>query len=116
MVENMDKFYYVLVVAVLVALALIVTAIVLFYESKDDPEGEGASFETRKIRFAAVTFTGLMMLILCSLILAISDTKDDGVGFKLFEKMLTALSPIAGGIIGYLFSSKPERKPEKPDV
>jgi hypothetical protein len=68
----------------------------------------GVDFETRKIRFAAATFTGIMVLVLFTAILAFADPSDSvtGNGMAIFEKTLTSLSPIAGGIIGYLFSAK----------
>ena len=86
----------------LVALVLILTTAILYKIKNSD----GADFETRKIRFAAVTFTGILTLILFTSILAFASGSPEAVGFVIFEKVLTALSPIAGGIIGYLFSAK----------
>ncbi|MDC5821671.1 hypothetical protein OPW19_17805 [Vibrio europaeus] len=86
----------------LVGLVSILTTVIL-YKIKDDTK---ADFETRKIRFAAVTFTGILTLILFTSILAFASDSPKGVGYLIFEKVLTALSPVAGGIIGYLFSAK----------
>ncbi|MCK5442211.1 MAG: hypothetical protein KAJ23_09995 [Maribacter sp.] len=87
----------------IVVIAILVTA----YVVKNAKE-KGVDFEARKIRFAAVTFTGIMVLVLFTAILAFADPSDSttGKGMAIFEKTLTSLSPIAGGIIGYLFSAK----------
>lgn len=69
---------------------------------KDIPEAKDV--ETRKIRFAAVTFTGIMMLVLVTAILAVAIPTD--TSFEVFKTVITALSPVAGGIIGYLFASR----------
>ena len=64
---------------------------------------EAPDFEVKKLRFAAVTFTGITVLIMVIGILSIVSNTDKS--FEIFEKVLTALSPIAGVIVGYLFSS-----------
>ena len=72
------------------------------YVLKITPETE--DFEKLKIRFAAVTFTGIMVLVLLVGILAMAINSESST--EIFKTVITALSPIAGGIIGYLFSSK----------
>lgn len=67
---------------------------------------DAEDFETRKIRFAAVTFSGIVVLILASAVLAFNAPTMESPGVKVFETILTALTPIAGGIIGYLFAAK----------
>jgi cytochrome bd-type quinol oxidase subunit 2 len=63
---------------------------------------DAADPETRRVRFAAATFTGiLMMLILVSTMWYV-----DPRGKDICEKILNALSPLAGVIIGYFFGSK----------
>ncbi|MCU6497381.1 hypothetical protein LPN04_06175 [Rugamonas sp. A1-17] len=69
---------------------------------------ESSEFETLKIRFAAVTFTGIMVLILVTAVLGIHDTS--GHGMEVFKTVMTGLSPIAGGIVGYLFSAREKSK------
>lgn len=68
--------------------------------------GDQADIETRKIRFAAATFTGLLMLFIFTSVLYYSDTEGSTRGKEIFEKAFTAMSPLAGAIIGYLFGSK----------
>lgn len=63
-----------------------------------------ADIEKSKVRFAAATFTGILLLIVFTSVLYFVDAS--GPGKEIFEKILTALTPIAGGIVGYLFASK----------
>jgi hypothetical protein len=65
-------------------------------------------FETLKVRFAAVTFTGIMVLVLLCAILAIAVRSAESM--EVFKTVMTGLTPIAGGIIGYLFASKDTHK------
>jgi len=60
--------------------------------------------DTRKIRFAAVTFTGILMLFVFTAILYFVDPQ--GPGREIFDKAVTAMTPLAGAIIGYLFASR----------
>ena len=64
---------------------------------------EQVDIETRKIRFAAATFTGILMLFIFSAVLYFVDAA--GPGKEIFEKTITSMSPLAGAIIGYFFSS-----------
>ena len=97
----MTNIYYVIyaVLAVFV-IAMLSTAYVV-KQSEDAKE-----FETQKIRFAAVLFIGFLVLVLFTAILAIVDDSESNRGMEVFKTVMTGLSPIAGGIIGYLFSSK----------
>ena len=61
------------------------------------------TLEKSKVRFAAATFTGIMLLIVFTATLYFVDP--DGPGKEIFEKVFTALTPITGGIIGYLFAT-----------
>ena len=63
--------------------------------------------ETRKVRFAAATFTGILMLFVFTAILYFVDPQ--GPGKEIFEKAVTAMTPLAGAIIGYLFASPSNR-------
>ena len=68
---------------------------------------ESADAETRKLRFAAATFTGITMLFVFISLLYFADrTTDNGPGQQIFEKGFTALFTLAGTIVGYLFGSK----------
>lgn len=91
----------------LVYIALIVVAAVIgiaAYVVKTTPET--GSIETQKIRFAAATFTGILVLFMFVSILYFVDA--NGPGREIFEKAFSVLSPIAGGIIGYFFAARNE--------
>lgn len=75
---------------------------------------DNVDIEIRKIRFAAATFTGILILFVFAAILFFADTKTDGVGKVIFEKAITAMTPLAGVIVGYLFGTKQSEK--KPDM
>ena len=64
---------------------------------------ETDSLEHSKVRFAAATFTGILLLIVFTAVLYF--VNPDGPGKEIFEKVFTALTPITGGIIGYLFAT-----------
>ena len=87
-----------LVILSVFTISMIITGIVL----KHTPETE--DFEKQKIRFAAVTFTGILVLVLLTGIMAIMDSSDKGI--EVFKSILTALTPISGGIVGYFFAAK----------
>ncbi len=65
---------------------------------------DGANFESSKIRFAAATFTGILLLIVFVSILYFADPK--GAGKEIFSAIVPAITPIAGAIIGYLFGTR----------
>lgn len=88
-------------IGLLAAVAIIMVSAFVIKATPD-----AADFEARKLRFAAATFTGILTLLLFVGILWFADPVKDGPGKAIFDKMFTGLSPIAGGIIGYLFSSK----------
>jgi tellurite resistance protein TehA-like permease len=80
---------------------LVVTAVAAFVLVRIP---ENVDFETRKIRFAAATFTGIMMLLMFTATLYFVD--GTGPGKEIFDKMLGAFTPLAGALVGYLFSVK----------
>jgi hypothetical protein len=65
---------------------------------------ENVEFETRKIRFAAATFTGILVLLMFTATLYFVD--ETGRGKDIFDKMLGAFTPLAGAVAGYLFSAR----------
>ncbi len=65
---------------------------------------EAGDLETRKLRFAAATFTGILMLLVFTSILYFTDSTDRGK--EIFDKSLAALSPLAGAMVGYFFATK----------
>ena len=68
--------------------------------------GEQVEIETRKIRFAAATFTGLLMLFIFTAVLYYADDRDPNHGREIFERAFTAMTPLAGAIVGYLFGTR----------
>ncbi|WFU69180.1 hypothetical protein [Bradyrhizobium sp. CB2312] len=93
--------YDVLVFAAL-ATFLLVFAISAFVSLLTRDQGD---LETRKIRFAAVTFTGILMLFVFTAIPYF--VEPNGPGKEIFERAVTAMTPLAGAIIGYMFASRP---------
>jgi hypothetical protein len=64
--------------------------------------------EIVRMRFAQVMFVGIMtVLVFTSILYLLSPA--NGPGQAIFEKILTAMIPLAGVIIGYLFGSKTDR-------
>ncbi|MDM0025750.1 hypothetical protein [Variovorax saccharolyticus] len=62
------------------------------------------NIETLKLRFAAVTFTGIMTLFVFASLMYVA-TSPSGAGKEIFEKGLTAMFTLAGTVVGYLFGS-----------
>ena len=85
-------------------LLLLVGLGVVAYVLSNTPETD--SLEKVKVRFAAVTFTGIMLLIVFTAVVYIVHPDP---GKEIFDKVFTALTPIAGGIIGYLFGTQKDR-------
>jgi hypothetical protein len=65
---------------------------------------DGANFELSKVRFAAATFTGILLLIVFVSVLYFA--APTGPGKEIFGAIVPAVTPIAGAIIGYLFGTK----------
>lgn len=80
---------------------LIVVGIAAYLLARTPDAGD---LDTRKIRFAAVTFTGILMLFVFTAVLYF--VEPDGPGKVIFDKAVTAMTPLAGAIIGYLFASR----------
>jgi hypothetical protein len=82
-----------------VALAFVGAAIIMW-----NTEAE-RNLEILKARFAQVTFVGILVLVIFTSLLYVADPA--GAGKDIFEKALTALTPLAGAIIGYYFAGRP---------
>ena len=65
---------------------------------------DGANLELSKVRFAAATFTGILLLIVFASVLYFADPT--GPGKEIFSAIVPAVTPIAGAIIGYLFATR----------
>jgi len=92
-----DILVYAGLLVIIVAIAL---AAVVLRNTNDTSD-----LESKKIRFAAAIFTGILMLFIFTAILYFSDTRN-GVGKDIFEKAIISMSPIAGAIVGYFFASR----------
>ncbi len=96
--EDKYSLVWIALIGVLFAITLAATVI-----QRSDGN---VDIETRKIRFAAATFTGLLMLFIFTSVLYFADSPGSVRGKEIFEKAFTAMSPLAGAIIGYLFGAK----------
>lgn len=68
--------------------------------------------ETQKVRFAAATFTGILTIFVFAAVLYYIDPRTSGPGKEIFEKAMTAMTPLIGVIVGYLFGTKDKGKQE----
>jgi hypothetical protein len=66
-----------------------------------------ADVEIVRMRFAQVLFVGIITTLIFASILYLFSP--DGPGASIFDKTLTAMTPLAGVVIGYLFGSKTDR-------
>jgi len=64
---------------------------------------DSANLESSKVRFAAATFTGILLLIMFTSMLYFASPT--GAGKEIFGTIVPALTPIGGAIIGYLFGT-----------
>ncbi|WP_426212610.1 hypothetical protein [Massilia sp. TWP1-3-3] len=96
MQTKFDFLVYAALAAVVVVMAMGAWVI------KSTPEE--ADIETRKLRFAAATFTGITMLFVFVSVLYFAD-EPNGPGQQIFDKGFTAMFTLAGTIVGYLFGS-----------
>lgn len=69
--------------------------------------------ETQKVRFAAATFTGILLVFVFAAVLYFSDGRPAALnaGKDIFEKAITAMTPLIGVIVGYLFGTKDKQAP-----
>jgi len=63
--------------------------------------------EIQKIRFAATTFTGLLLVYVLAAVLYYVDIRvPNTAGKEIFDKTITAMTPLIGAIVGYLFGKQ----------
>jgi cytochrome bd-type quinol oxidase subunit 2 len=98
--ENGMQIQNILLVYVALTAVLVVMGLGAWVITKTP---EDADIETRKLRFAAATFTGITMLFVFVSVLYFVDPK--GPGQQIFDKGFTAMFTLAGTIVGYLFGS-----------
>lgn len=92
-----DALVY-LSLAAVVLVVLAGAAVIIFV-----PEDVG--LETRKVRFAGATFTGIMFLFIFAASLYFSGNGHGDEGKQIFEKGVTAMFTLAGTIVGYIFGT-----------
>jgi lysylphosphatidylglycerol synthetase-like protein (DUF2156 family) len=95
---------WLVMVALATILATVFTAAIVVASSKKDVD-----LETRKVRFAAATFTGILLLFIFTAVLYFADTGGSRGGKEIFEKAMTAMTPLAGAIVGYLFGTRADK-------
>jgi hypothetical protein len=89
------KFFY--GAAVVIVLVALIAATVVISQTPT-----ATDLDLVKVRFAQVTFVGILVLfIFVSLIYAAAPSSS--AGKEIFEKATTAMTPLVGVIIGYLF-------------
>ena len=65
------------------------------------------AIEIQKIRFAATTFTGLLLVYVLAAVLYYVDIRvPNTAGKEIFDKTITAMTPLIGAIVGYLFGKQ----------
>jgi hypothetical protein len=102
----MTNYALVAVALILVVVSIIIGGVIIALTP------EPTDFETRKLRFAAATFTGILLLIIFACVLYfVADP--NGAGKEIFDKLVPALTPIAGAIVGYLFAARSNRTAEQ---
>jgi hypothetical protein len=69
--------------------------------------------EIIKARFASVTFTGILVLFIFTALLYFLRPE---TGREIFDRATTGMTPLAGAIVGYLFSSNGRRARRERDV
>ncbi|WP_299427926.1 hypothetical protein [Sphingomonas bacterium] len=60
--------------------------------------------EIYKLRFAAVTFTGIMTVFIFTAVLFFGS--GSSVGSQIFDRAVTSMTPLAGVILGYMFGTR----------
>jgi hypothetical protein len=65
---------------------------------------DAPDLEARKIRFAVATFTGLLMLFV--FVASLYYEQNAQAGQDIFDKSVSAMTALAGGIIGYMFGAR----------
>jgi hypothetical protein len=85
-------------------LVVFILAAILIGTTKESPD-----VEIVRMRFAQVLFVGIITTLIFTSILYFFSSANGGPGEVIFDKTLTAMTPLAGVVIGYLFGSKTDR-------
>lgn len=65
---------------------------------------DAASIEVQKLRFAASMFTGILIVFVFAALLYVGTPQ--GGGREVFTTAMTAMTPLAGAMMGYIFGSR----------
>ena len=108
---EINTSYIYIALALIAPLAAIIIGAIVVIVSRDDVD-----LETRKIRFAAAMFTGILVLFIFAAILYFAQCTNNcnGSGQVIFDKAVTAMTPLAGAIIGYLFGTRKSSPRDNP--
>jgi hypothetical protein len=85
-------------------LVVFILAAIVIGTTKEAPD-----VEIVRMRFAQVLFVGIITTLIFSSILYLFTPANGSPGQAIFDKTLTAMTPLAGVVIGYLFGSKTDR-------
>ena len=69
-------------------------------------KSSGVDLEVRKIRFGAAILTGILLFFILVSVMYFTEPEKGGAASIIFDKTMTALSPIVGVLIAYFFSPK----------
>ena len=70
---------------------------------------DSISLEARRIRFGAAILTGILLLFLIVITMYFSSPNNEAAA-AIFDRTLTALSPIVGVLVAYFFAPKSSDK------
>jgi cytochrome bd-type quinol oxidase subunit 2 len=92
---------------VLLSALVVVVAVLAIgaYVVKNTPDT--ANVEISRIRLAAASLTGILLLVVLVMVLYV--VKPDGSGAEIFKIAFPALSSLAGVIIGYVFGKQTQQ-------
>ncbi|HEV7165725.1 MAG TPA: hypothetical protein VGO35_10075 [Gammaproteobacteria bacterium] len=100
---DIQSSYVYIVLALIAPLTAIIVGGFVIGKTPDEVD-----LETRKVRFAAAMFTGILTLFIFAAVLYFAQCTSNcnGSGQAIFDKAMTAMTPLAGAIIGYLFGTR----------
>jgi hypothetical protein len=83
---------------------IILCAAVIIHKTPDS-----TNTEIIKLRFASVTFTGIMAVFIFTAIMYYA-FGGPAAGGQIFDRAVTSMTPLAGVILGYMFGSRTASK------
>jgi cytochrome bd-type quinol oxidase subunit 2 len=92
----------ILVFTTLIGFFIIVIGTILLLAKIDK---DSISLEARKIRFGAAILSGILLLFLVVIVMYFSAPSSEAAA-AIFDRTITALSPIVGVLVAYFFAPK----------